>query len=209
MSLESMINDENLSLVDYLQLRLENIQRNETFLSTLGLSQLKLPQQNYQTKPNLINSNKSINQKKKSSLKYIVNEVNGIRKSKRLQHIPCDDTIESMNSPMQKKQKQIHSKEMFKSIDFDEESNREHITATSLRRFIEDKSQEDSNTISDEAITHCVFRMNTMSNKRLATRIQMIARNRGKQSHEKLLVFYYALELSNLKYLADITKQFI
>lgn len=63
--------------------------------------------------------------------------------------------------------------------DVDEDSEytkRERITATSLRDFIDSMNAEYSGNISDEQISHCVYRIQTMSSKRLATRIKMIAR---------------------------------
>ena len=57
----------------------------------------------------------------------------------------------------------------------DDGKPRNLISAPLLRDNIDAASPEDSAEISGEAITHCVHRIHTQSNKRLATRIKGIS----------------------------------
>jgi hypothetical protein len=86
-----------------------------------------------------------------------------------------------------------------------EELGRKKVTAKSLREHMDSSSEASathSAVISDEAVVHCAYRISSMSNKALATRVKMIARAHGKSSHEKLLVFYYGLQAAGLEELA-------
>ena len=88
-------------------------------------------------------------------------------------------------------------------IDVDDEGvRRKKITASVLRALIDTRSAEHSEAISDEAIVHTVYRISSMSNKALSTRVKMIARAQGKNSREKLLAFYYGLLGAGLEELA-------
>jgi hypothetical protein len=88
----------------------------------------------------------------------------------------------------------------------DETVKRNKVTAKMLRETIDQTNKGHSEIISDEAITHCVYRITSMSNKALGTRIKMIARAAGQHSYEKLLVFHYALKAAGLNDLAESSR---
>lgn len=85
----------------------------------------------------------------------------------------------------------------------DEDLGRKKVSAQSLRQRITNSNTKHTELITDEAIVHCAYRISSMSNKALATRVKMIARAQGKNSREKLLVFYYGLAAAGLKELAS------
>ena len=95
--------------------------------------------------------------------------------------------------------------EVFEAVDDEDESHdtRKRISSQQLREFIVTSNKGHSELVSDEAIVHCTYRISSMSDKRLETRAKMIAKAAGKQSKEKLLVFYYGLLASNLNKIAE------
>jgi len=214
------------SLSAYEQLREENMQRNAAFLTSLGLDEVKpqaQPRSRIRRSRNDDSSedgedsgedvdvdadgeSKKSRSHKRSRSRSLKPEPGPTRRSTRTPGVSSepqgllqlDDTNETRGV------RQSHPLPSF-SIDIeidDEGVTRKKISASSLRDLIHARSAEHSEVISDEAIVHTVYRISSMSNKALSTRVKMIARAQGKNSQEKLLAFYYGLLGAGLEDLA-------
>lgn len=196
-----------VELSAYELLRQENIKRNENFLKEMGLQKKKTRQVAH-------DSDASSKPKKKAVKKRKVLEefpdLPPARRSRRIQEDKSEllGGIDEVQDELCTKTK--IEKPALVQLDVlvdEEETERVHVTADSLRDYITSvnpKALEE--VISDEQIVHCAFRINTMSSKKLGTRIKAIARAAGKHSYEKLMVFYYGLKVSNLPNLAESCK---
>ena len=213
------------ALSAYEQLREDNISRNAAFLTSLGLDEVKPVQpkpprrrgrnddssegdydengseSEHGDKPRTKKSKRS---KGRSSLQP---QAQPTRRSTRTpgsssEHqelLQLDDTNETRGV---RQSKPLPSFSI--DVNFDDENvGRKKITASSLRALIDAKSTEHSDAVSDESIVHTVYRISSMSNKALSTRVKMIARAQGKNSREKLLAFHYGLLGAGLEDLAE------
>jgi len=211
---------------DFERLRLENIARNEEFLRSIGLAQTKASISALAPPPSKLKSNERFSKRKPvyddeidhNSEKPIVK-----RRSSRLnpsissnindQNKSLDDEVlpykPTVRYPRAFEKYEDDDEDYVENEEFpDSESTpRQRITVNSLRQFIINMNEEHSDMISNKAISHCVMRVSYMSNQALFTRINSICRGAGKQSMEKILVFYYALLHSGLHSLADIAKE--
>jgi hypothetical protein len=188
-------------------LRNERIKRNDEFLKSLGLasSSVGLPKKDITA---------AIKKKKNDKQKKDINdddEEEPLRKSARRAGLSADiDTSFFSNLDGEEpfiKMKKIILDDFKVDINPDDETvKRNKVTAKMLRELIDETNKEHSDMISDDAITHCVYRITSMSNKALGTRIKMIARAAGQHSYEKLLVFHYALKASGLADLAESSR---
>jgi len=188
-------------------LRNERIKRNDEFLKSLGLasssSSVGLPKKDITAA-----TRKKKNDKQK---KEINDDEEPVRKSARRAGLSADiDTSFFSNLDGEEpfiKMKKIILDDFKVDINPDDETvKRNKVTAKMLRELIDETNKEHSDLISDDAITHCVYRITSMSNKALGTRIKMIARAAGQHSYEKLLVFHYALKASGLADLAESSR---
>jgi hypothetical protein len=190
-------------------LRNERIKRNDEFLKSLGLasssSSVGLPKKDITA---------AIKKKKNDKQKKDINddEEEPLRKSARRAGLSADiDTSFFSNLNGEEpfiKMKKIILDDFKVDINPDDETvKRNKVTAKMLRELIDETNKEHSDMISDDAITHCVYRITSMSNKALGTRIKMIARAAGQHSYEKLLVFHYALKASGLSDLAQSSRE--
>lgn len=206
----------------YEQLREDNIQRNQAFLSSLGLNDIKPVlraklargrTRNDRSDDEIVEDQElgegfdEVDQENKKriqsrSKRFRDNEPQPSRRSSRHSEaapelLQLDDSSE--RSVRQAKPLPSFSMEI--NVD-DEDVGRKKVSANVLRELITSQNLEHSELISDESIVHCLYRITSMSNKALSTRVKMIARAQGKQSQEKLLVFYYGLRASGLDELA-------
>jgi hypothetical protein len=179
------MSSENLS--EYELLRLQNIQRNEEFLRQIGVGSEGLAARaSISLERDLDGKEASEDVKIKKRARPLPSkaEVIPTRRSSRLdptqsqsssnfseyedyQYISDDDGNENSSS---KKPATFEVK-----ID-DESADRNEISAEILRDIISVESATNLEKISDEAILHCVHRIRTMSNKKLATRLKMISK---------------------------------
>ena len=79
---------------------------------------------------------------------------------------------------------------------------RTRITTASLRAYIDAANVAHSQRLDDKDLAHTVYRVGYMSTVQLAKRVKDISRGAGKKSHDKMLIFYYALRASGLSALA-------
>ena len=86
----------------------------------------------------------------------------------------------------------------------DDGAARTRITTASLRAFINDASPTHSSRLDDKDLAHTIYRVSYMSTVQLAKRVKDISRGAGKKSHDKMLIFYYALQASGLPALAGL-----
>lgn len=220
----------NLSRLEIL--RLENIQRNEAFLASLGLDTVTIPiQQNERVVDNNISKKQNKSRRKQLTREdnstIIGNESSSTsRRSTRLnkkskldnsvvrfsgEEEEDDDQLlvgEGINS--RSKTKSHSQRQTAVSYDGDEDGTiRNPITAPSLRTFIESLNESHSEDISNSAIVHCVDRIKSMPNRALANRVKAISTGSGNTSREKLLVFYYALKMCGLVKLTSAAASYL
>lgn len=203
---------------EYEELRISNISRNEEFLRSLGLHDsnssrsYSLTDSRHDSRCRKSSITKS-NQCRKSSKSL---QVLVTRRSKRIMPKNNDDRDDNNFIELSHKNTAIQTAVMPKQSRIVDSSlsdgcntqiyctdemcdhTRIKINRDSLRLFIDNLNAEHSSKISDEQLSHCIMRIQSLSNKRLGTRVKMIARAAGKSSNEKLLVFYYALRASGL-----------
>ena len=205
-----MFNTENIEnqLSEYEIIRKRNIERNEDFLKSIGIDVNRNlnPTQSLQNEEPIFKK-----PKKKSNHKVIIPTETSSdsspvrRRSSRLdpnlQSNKSNNTDEDHSAQRIKQSKRVHRETYSPSVDDGEE--RKPITEAELQQFILETNKEHYDIISNEAIHHCIMRLRSMSNKALLTRLKRIV------IFEKLLVFYYALVLSELKDLADVAAYFL
>ena len=207
-------------LSEYERLREENIRRNDEFLKSLGLADIKcqmIPTKKRQTRDEEVDCGSDSRPRKKNGIKVKSNGEDGklvaSRRSSRAQGIPAPRTAgpASLASPKRGRSRGAGTEiDVSISVD-DEEQPRKKVHASLLRKEIDkDKSITSVDSldvqVSNEAIQHTLMRIGSMSNARLATRIKVIARASGQHCNEKLLAFYHALRLTGLHDLAESCK---
>ena len=192
---------------EYQRLREANIARNEQFLQTLGLNEVK------PKKRAVLKRKHSFSGSEASSVGSSSDDDGSLRRHmKRDQKKalkPVDESLLRRSSRARGKAPEavgeLPSDEEEKwrpsSNYADDDLGRNKVTAKSLRDTIS-KNRAHDKIISDQAIVHCVDRLNSMSEKALTTRANMIARAAGKNSKEKLMVFSYALKAAGLEEVA-------
>ena len=88
--------------------------------------------------------------------------------------------------------------------DADDGGTRTRITTASLRAYIDAANVAHSQRLDDKDLAHTVYRVGYMSTVQLVKRVKDISRGAGKKSHDKMLIFYYALRASGLPALAGL-----
>lgn len=189
------------NISDYEKIRLQNIARNEEFLKNLGLD--------LHIKPITI-LEEPVNHRKKSKLKINPEHDetlhnSNVRRSSRLNSNPKEPEIEidndfSISGDRVKSSKRGYTDE---DIVVDDTCERKIISASELREYIKSSDLSHHHDISNSAIQHCIMRIQSMSNKALLTRLRRIV------IYEKLIVFYYALVLSELLDLAEVAAYYL
>ena len=172
---------------DYELIRSANIERNEQFLRELGIGTSRPKSK--------ASSSAHKTSKKKRKYKEVCVDESSLRRSTR--------TSRSSGTPDELKELKDDDGDDGEHGFFEEEETRKKVTAKYLREAIETESKADSSAISNQAIVHCVDRLNSMSVKALGSRIRTISKAAGKNSREKLLVFYYALREAGLLELSE------
>lgn len=171
---------------EYEKVRAQNIARNNKFLTELGLGKPKVEPSSPR--------NKVPKKRKRREAQF---DESSLRRSSR--------STRSSGPPEEFKVLQDDDGEMEdgSEYEYDEGETRKKVTAKALREIIEGKSKADSQAISNQAIVHCIDRLNSMSVKALGSRIRTISKAAGKNSREKLLVFQYALKEAGLDGLSE------
>lgn len=174
---------------EYERVRADNIARNQRFLAELGLS-ANAPIRRARS-PLARPPERGGNKRKRGSLPE-----NALRRSTRSSK-KGEDTGESKEEVRKSAEHDfiVHDDE-----DDDEyQETRKKISAKELRKVITESSEGHDAEISNQAIVHCIDRINSMSEKALRSRIKTIARAKGKNAREKLLVFQYALQETGME----------
>lgn len=187
--------------------REERIKQNDAFLKSLGLatSSTGVPV----IKKEIDKSKrKKVDKQRKASFE---NDLEPQRKSARRAGIKAENDFIQLNNVDNNestiKMKRTILDDFHVDVNPDDETvKRNKITAKMIRDLVDETNKEHAELISNDAITHCVYRITSMSNKALGTRIKMIARAAGQHSYEKLLVFHYALKASGLTDLAESSR---
>ena len=203
---------------DYEKLRQENIARNQAFLESIGLADVK-------------KSIAVINERDAAAIAAAPSSSSSSSSSKSRRGVkrtagdgPTSDTgdikpqlrrsnrgsvpIKSENSfdediPRSGPGRALNSRRGTSEVNVDHDAiQRKKVSAAQLRQYIEATNQDHAERLNDKDITHNAHRMSYMSNQALATRIRMISSGTGKQSRDKMLIFYYALRASGLSQLA-------
>ena len=176
---------------EYEKVRADNIARNELFLAELGLS-ANAPIRRARS-PLARPPERGGNKRKRGSLPE-----NALRRSTRSSK-KGEDTGESKEE-VRKSAERGHDFIVHDDEDDDEyQETRKKISAKELRKVITESSEGHDAEISNQAIVHCIDRINSMSEKALRSRIKTIARAKGKNAREKLLVFQYALQETGME----------
>ena len=207
----------SLSLLE--QKRNLNIERNEAFLKALGLDDIRCAPPVKKQKRHRESEGKQDDDddepkkqrrsKAKRPLQQKRNVAEPTRRSFRAKGIPAEGEDKGTSAAPRRAPRQYGSdSELDIRIDDDDTVRRKRVSAKALREDIDQTStiDEADESVSNEAIHHCLMRIGSMSNSRLATRIKVIARAQGQHCREKLLVFYHALRLSGLEELASSCK---
>ena len=211
----------SLSLLE--QKRNLNIERNEAFLKALGLDDIRCAppvkkqkrhrgsesKQDDDDDDDDDDPKKQRRSKAKRPLQQKRNVAEPTRRSSRAKGIPAEGEDKGTSAAPRRAPRQYGSDlELDIRIYDDDTVRRKRVSAQALREDIDQTStiDEADESVSNEAIHHCLMRIGSMSNSRLATRIKVIARAQGQHCREKLLVFYHALRLSGLEELASSCK---
>ena len=194
------------------QRRNNNIERNEAFLKSLGLDDIRCAPLSYkkQQKRRGREEDEDEDDEDDNDAKKQKNVAEPTRRSSRAMGIPAvGEKGPSSAAPRRAPRLYGSDLELDISIDDDDTVRRKRVSANLLREEIDQVSsveEADVESVSNEAIQHCLMRISSMSNARLATRIKVIARAQGQHCREKLLVFHHALRLSGLDELARSCK---
>ena len=143
--------------------------------------------------------------RKRQSTKRIIQEPT--RRSSRKTGVPTDDQVFLQLRNTDGRAVAVHSSRQSAAGNDDTmnaNTERQKVTAKSLREFISNNSTNHNNIVSNATIGHCVDRLNSMSEKALTSRVKTIAKANGKNSKEKLLCTYYALKAAQLVDIADL-----
>ena len=205
----------SLSLLE--QKRNLNIERNEAFLKALGLDDIRcappVKKQKRHRESERQQDDDDPKKQRRSKAKRPQQQKRNVaeptRRSSRAKGIPAEGEDKGTSAAPRRAPRQYGSDlELDIRIDDDDTVRRKRVSAQALREDIDQTStiDEADESVSNEAIHHCLMRIGSMSNSRLATRIKVIARAQGQHCREKLLVFYHALRLSGLEELASSCK---
>ena len=85
-----------------------------------------------------------------------------------------------------------------KDDDDDDDNKRKKITSSILINYIKNANRNHYDIIENKTIAHTVDRITSMSDKALKSRINIILKAKGKYCYEKLLSFYYGLLVANI-----------
>jgi hypothetical protein len=204
----SLKKDNGRDISEYEQQRLDNIQRNEEYLKSLGFG--KKPPMKSEAAP-------KVSRKRKLEKDAPLEDIPPERRSKRIQNLTPEGVVLSeaeMTIRAQKAlERQAREKEiaLLEDVDVetlidDENTLRCKVSALELQELIERSNSEHYELIGNDIIEHTAYRMSYMSNSKLANRLKMISRAAGKNSYSKLLAFYYGLKLAKLCKLAEATQ---
>lgn len=193
------------ALSEYEKIRQQNIARNEEFLKNLGI--------NVNAEQIRDTVDEPYTHRKKSKVKIKNQENDGhdilpdsdVRRSSRLSSSQKEQKLEMYDDIGTTRSKTKISKPVYddEGIIIDDTNERKKVTASDLREYIKSNNQSHNEDISNDAIQHCIMRLQSMSNKALLTRLRRIV------IYEKLLVFYYALVLSELFDLAEVAAYYL
>ena len=201
---------------DYEKLRLDNIARNQAFLESIGLGDVKKSigvinerdaAANAVAPSSSSSSSKSRRGVKRTALPTSETvEGKHVRRSNRGSVSIGAETHASGLDGDASKRRQTQSSTRRKSshdINVDHATvERKKLSADQLRQYIETRNGDHAEQLKNKDIIHSAYRISYMSNQALATRISMISSGTGKQSRDKMLIFYYALCASGLPELA-------
>jgi hypothetical protein len=202
---------------NYEELRRENIRRNNDFLKELGLLEISssILQSFENNSADVIhNQLRNINRKRKKQKIDLPMRKSSRKKNSHLGDAVINPTADENDIvDFQRSKKPVRE---YPKVVVDEQVLRNPINFDVLTQKIAEENDDHRKFISDQAIRHCIHRVNTMSNNALATRLKRISRyselystfitnngtlnssGRGKSSYEKMLVLYYALKIVGL-----------
>lgn len=203
---------------DYEKLRLENIARNEAFLASIGLSEVKASIINdvLGANNNVIPVKSAFKKSRKRNLNEIEIETDALptRRSARLSGATSTSEVDGVQSFVTSPSSEAGALKLSRRIpfistvalDFDDDVKRKPINAKELQAYISHACPKYNEIVTPEAIDHCIHRIRTMNDRALLTRIKNISRGLGMMSLEKMIVFHFALSLVGLDGLAEIAK---
>ena len=198
-------------LSEYERLRADNIARNQAFLDSLGLQEVK-PRAPKRSKADSSDESDDYNEDEDSAEdndKKVkkTKKRRAVRRSKKPEVLyPKRRSSRGLAREKGDELAELGNSESARGnypVEEDEDFERKKVTVVSLRDHIDGKNEQHSEEISNEAIRHCCLRLSGMSEKALLNRAKAIARASGKNVREKLLVFMYALEVAGLDDLAE------
>ncbi|KAJ1442666.1 hypothetical protein B484DRAFT_57581 [Ochromonadaceae sp. CCMP2298] len=200
--------------------RLENIQRNEAFMKSLGLqNKPTAPPRvlNAKIKPPLRAKRKRRGEEEEGVGEEEEGGEGGIKEEPRRSSRNRGgaggagaEELVSLGDDKEYEKKTRRSKPdaraYFDSLDMADEEVRVRVVLPQVLRDCVD-SGEWGDEISDAAVRHCAMRCSSMSVAALRNRILMIARGSGKPSREKLLLLPYAMRLMGLRGLSSLAQE--
>jgi hypothetical protein len=205
---------------NYEQTRAENIRRNEQFLSTLGLQDLKKAnQKRKRLKQKRDSDSESSDDQGHGSHRHRASrssaELTERRKSSRINpelrvtndlvELVDDRTSEQPTLRISRPATYYYLTD--EQLDTEDGSTRIKVTAKTLLEYISTASPEHYELVSAGEVAHCVMRLGSMSTKALANRLNMMAKSVSPKRYEKMLIFFYCLEMGNFPALAALAKE--
>jgi len=210
----------------YEQQRLDNIARNEAFLKSIGLGDVQASikeinrreqsTNNDENQPRGSSSSSSRTRGKRQRANADADAAPpGVRRSVRgrtKDGTLGDDNNDGVVGGLQRSTsaraaRQLPHAAVLDGVDVgadDGEKTRTRITTASLRAYIDAANVAHSQRLDDKDLAHTVYRVGYMSTVQLVKRVKDISRGAGKKSHDKMLIFYYALRASGLPALAGL-----
>ena len=179
------------SISDYERIRLENIQRNEEYLRSLGINvNIKVQRQEEEKakKEDLKKKREAAKRKREQAATLVEGEGEGddggeiipIRRSKRISQQPAENETEVAESYWRERPAKSTFVPYELDLNIDDEDDPDYgrvkVTAPMLRELIQASNPEHDELITNDSITHTAYRMSYMSNEKLATRLKAIAR---------------------------------
>lgn len=202
---------------DYEKLRLDNITRNQAFLESIGLGDVKksidlINERDAAANTVASSSSSSSSSKCRRGVKRAARSTSDTGEGRQIRRsnrgsvpIGAETLLSGLDGDGSKRQQTQSStrRNSANSINVDHDTvERKKLSADQLRQYIEARNGDHAEQLKDKDIIHGVYRISYMSNQALATRISMISSGTGKQSRDKMLIFYYALSASELPELA-------
>ena len=198
---------------DYEKLRLENIARNQAFLQSIGLADVKQSIDVINKRdaaeaakaPSSSSSAKPRRRVKRLSRPTDIDTGDGQQLRRSNRGSLSTDSGSRFEGDAYNSEKTRASKRSRGTSEINVDKDdvlRKKLSAAELRQYIETRNADHAERLSDKDITHNAYRISYMSNQALATRIAMISSGTGKLSRDKMLIFYYALCASQLPELA-------